>query len=87
MSVTYIPPAAAPSGIKSIQRGVIVMSALTGTATVAAVNVAKAELRVLGWDNSTQGVRIALTNSTTITATIVSSAGTTNVSWELTEWY
>lgn len=89
--------------IKSIQRGTISYdpsSSATGTATVTAVVVAKSELRMLGYtmvENSPDLAafcdaipRIALTNTTTITATSASTtAFITNVtiSWELTEYY
>ena len=80
--------------IKSIQRGTITiadMGGLSGTATVSAVNTAKACLHHLG-SNSTAAspgaiFRIALTNATTVTATRSTQIGENNVSWELVEYY
>ena len=82
--------------IKSIQRGVvsIASSAYSGTATITAVDTSKSELRTLGgaaldFAGVQQTTRIVLTNSTTITATVLSSvySGETGyASWELTEW-
>jgi hypothetical protein len=80
-------------GIKSVQRGTITVLT-TATATVSAVNTAKSVLHYLGitgiyvsasWDGPANA-RIALTNSTTITAT---GLGYTNVdvSYELVEYY
>lgn len=83
-------------GIKSIQRGTITFSgmATTATATISSVDTSKSELRALGETCSASTAltevfnRIALTNSTTITATRATAANsiTTIVSWELTEW-
>ena len=79
--------------IKGIQRGTIAITNgnSSGTATISSVTTAKTEIRFLGgsgYDGSAIYVpRIALTNSTTITATFPSTAsGTITVSWELTEW-
>ena len=82
--------------IKSIQRGTITIPVNTksATATIASVNTAKTELRMLGFTNNGQisgGIfpKISLTSSTTITATRggdSTSYGTTTVSWELTEF-
>jgi hypothetical protein len=84
-------------GIKSIQRGTISVAVGTtsNTATISTVNTAKTELRFLGGGGqdatpASVFVRIALTNSTTITATIPaynSLSIAIPVSWELTEWY
>lgn len=86
--------------IKSIQRGTITTttsgsSPTTGSATISAVNTAKTELRFLGSNTNGAGnmsdssYRIALTNSTTVTATAAAGNDgiTQNVSWELTEYY
>ena len=71
------------SGIKSIQRGTIsVASGSSATATITAVNTAKTELRYLGAEVAS--ARIALTNSTTVTATNGSGA-TVVVGFEITE--
>lgn len=82
--------------IKAIQRGVvsIASSAYSGTATITAVDTSKTELRFLGGSGLDpagvqQTTRIVLTNSTTITATVlypVYSGETGYASWELTEW-
>lgn len=91
-----------PSGgatIKSIQRGTVAISGAvaSGTATITSVDVARAELRDLGYSNPSVGgtfyagyilSRLALTNSTTVTAT--RGAATTGFdvthSFEVTEW-
>lgn len=83
-------------GVKSIQRGVISVSSgsYSATATITAVDTSKTELRFLGGYGLDVGAytnipRIALTNTTTITATTVLASGATPamVSWELTEFY
>ena len=79
--------------IRSIQRGVILMNGTTtATATISAVTTSKTELRLLGFRpqstnqiDATLGI-LQLTNSTTITATRDTTSGSTNISWELTEW-
>lgn len=80
-----------PGSLKSIQRGVISMvGAYSGTATITAVDTSKTELRLLGVSNTTAVAdlaRVVLTNATTITATRGSNSGTSEVSWELTEFY
>ena len=80
--------------IKSIQRGVIVITygASTATATISAVNTAKSELRFLG-NLGTNGAspfgyvtsNIQLTDSTTLTAESSSFVHGHALSWELTE--
>lgn len=82
--------------IKSIQRGTITLTSgnTSATATVTAVDTTKAELQMLGANGSSnsslndeQICRIALTNSTTITATSHAAASNdVRVAWELTEW-
>lgn len=77
--------------IKGIQRGTISVatSNSSGTATITAVNTAKSILFNLGIEgDTTRGGRLALTNSTTITAT-VNAAGATalNVSYQIVEYY
>ena len=81
------------NAIKSIQRGVILMSLSNTTdVTITAVNVAKTELRFLG---STAGAGttdylayVKLTSSTTVTAQKgFNNSSNTSVSWELTERY
>lgn len=69
-----------PNGIKSIQRGTVTIAsgALSGTATITAVDTQKAELRFMG-ERSTQGGSIELTNATTITATRTAAPAVTGV--------
>lgn len=82
------------TGIKSVQRGTIAITT-TGSswsATISAVNTAKAELRPLG-GGFVSGVGyiapiLVLTNSTTVTATTPGSSGNAmTVGWEITEYY
>lgn len=81
--------------VKSMQRGTISISTAqtSNTATVTAVDTAKSQLALLGYtNNQTLGSnmipRIALTNSTTITATLPAlPTQAETVSWELIEWY
>lgn len=85
-----------PGTLKSVQRGTISISgAASATATVAAVDTSKSELRHLGSRvGSVSGcerdyIEIVLTNSTTITATRGNSVSGTPgvVSWELLEYH
>ena len=87
--------------IKSVQRGSISVSSganPTGSVAIAisAVNTSKTEVRFLGGsgysDSSlaiTQLAQLALTNSTTLTASASRGAAgfEVRVSWELTEYY
>lgn len=83
--------------IKSVQRGQITLiqsgSPLTATATISAVNTAKSDLTLLGWSVNNGDIRaaprLALTNSTTITATRVSAGmpDETTAAWQLVEYY
>ena len=83
--------------IKSVQRGAITLlqsgSPLTATATISAVNTAKSDLTLLGWSVNNGDIRaaprLALTNSTTITATRVSAGAPdeTTAAWQLVEYY
>ncbi len=80
--------------IKSIQRGVLAIAAAStsASATVAAVNTAKAELRSLGQTSAGTDVTgsrayVVLANSTTVTATKSGNTTTAAVSWELVEYY
>lgn len=74
------------TGVKSIQRGVVTVTTSPATATISpAVDVSKSTLRFLG-SSGTDGVRLELTNSTTITAYKSTSIGPApDVSWELEE--
>ena len=84
-------------GIKSIQRGTVVIgvSSTTGTATVTAVVVAKSFLSYLGFQIPTAGLgdnktfaRIDLTNTTTVTATRdVADADRPTVGFVLVEFF
>jgi hypothetical protein len=81
------------SGIKSIQRGsvTIASNAASGTAAIASVNTAKAELRFLGvnWNDPANGAsgNITLTNSTTVTAArATATVQTVTIQFEVTEW-
>jgi hypothetical protein len=80
-----------PTGIKSIQRGVVSLNSVTtGASTISSVVTAKTELRNLGFFSSGTGVQLAqisLTNPTTITALCTANAANQSVSWELTEYY
>lgn len=92
MPVTTLP---VPSGIKSVQRGQITITspATSNTAVIAAVNTAKAEVRLLGVVNTgtpaAASATVELTNSTTVTAAIGSANGSypTVVKFEVSEWY
>jgi len=87
----------ASSLIKSIQRGTIAITGATSnTATVTAVDTANARLKYVGATyNNVAGtvdkaaVKIVLTNSTTITANVITSPGadTCTVSYELIEYW
>lgn len=84
----------ASSIIKSVQRGTIVMTTTSDTATIAAVDLENTRLRFLGFNNNNAAdnipdatVRIALTNATTITATrAASGASSPIVSYEVIEY-
>lgn len=94
-SINWSPDGA--RAIKSIQRGFVDIgggsSMLSASAKISAVNTAKSELRHLGHSASYTSVAssrfsLALTNSTTITATrTAGESGTGQLSWELTEYY
>ena len=80
--------------LNSIQRGTVAIAsgASSATVTISAVDVAKTELRFLGGSGvsgttTLEVPRIELTDSTTITVTVLSTAASTlTISWELTEW-
>lgn len=89
MAAQTYPP---PGTIKSIQRGVINSANGSATATVTAVNTAKSVLTMMGEQLTADDVRyahsLALTNSTTVTATRSdSSANNAYVSWQLVEYH
>ena len=84
-----------PTKLKSLQRGVITVNAgsFTGTATISAVNTAKARLRFLGggpsvaWgNNATYGCRLSLSSATQVALEIPQAlAGTYQASFEIDE--
>jgi len=83
--------------IKNIQRGILSLTgtSASATATVTAVVLAKSELYWLGETNPTYsssfypGIRLELTNTTTITGYRTAPGGslTQTASWELVEYY
>lgn len=83
--------------VKSIQRGTITITGATSnTATISTVDPANSRLRHLGQTYDTSSVRadrarvrLALTNATTITATVNTSPGAeaVTVSYEILELY
>ena len=93
------------SPIKSVQRGVITLNQLTATnsATISAVNTSKSFVNFLGqgndyiysgldpWLYGSHFGRLALTNSTTVTATrdmySERCVGTLTISYEVIEFY
>ncbi len=82
-------------GIKSIQRGVISVGGTSATATITAVNVNKSILFHLGEKSGVTiaysrlyiGVKLGLTNSTTITAEVYDSDCDAIVSFQIVEYY
>ncbi len=94
-AVSYVLIELVPGVIRSTQSGTVALNSVTSnTATVTAVVTAKSSLFYLGTstdDTSGAGatfdVEIALTNSTTITATRASNSGSTVVSYLLVEWW
>lgn len=84
-----------PTKLKSLQRGVVTVNAgsLTGTATISAVNTAKARLRFLGggasvaWgNNTTYGCRLSLGGSTSVVLELPGTlAGTYQATFEINE--
>lgn len=86
----------ASSLIRSVQRGTITITGATSaTATITAVDVANTRLRWLGSRASITAVNgqqyfanLVLTNSTTVTATVVTSPGVNSciVGYEITEY-
>lgn len=84
------------SMIKSIQRGTLTISAATsGTATIAAVDPSKSSLTLLGLsfansgaiDPFTYNVTLALTDSTTLTATRGANTITLTIAYEVKEYF
>lgn len=79
--------------IKSIQRGVISITAgnTSATATITSVNTSKSILFDLGasvTNNTNESdARLALTNATTVTATRQGNTGTTEKAFQVVEYY
>lgn len=72
--------------IKSIQRGVVSVSGSTSaTATIAAVNSAKALLEFVGSSTQATG-SLSITNATTVRVDFAANT-TANVSFQVTEYY
>ena len=78
------------TGIKSVQRGVLVLNDPqdTGTVAITAVNPAKSELRFLGCTPYVNPMAISLEGGTAIRGKRVygTQHGSTTGHWELTEW-
>ena len=78
------------TGIKSVQRGVLVLNdpQATGTVAITAVNPAKSELRFLGCTPYVNPMAISLEGGTAIRGTraYATQYGSTTGHWELTEW-
>jgi hypothetical protein len=84
------------SGIKSIQRGTVALTGSGGAVTVAAVVMAKSTLTHLGsaginnsgtTQDGAAGLRMTLTNSTTVTFLAYYNLYAGSVSYELVEYY
>lgn len=92
-----------PGLIKSVQRGTLTFSALdvTKTATIQPVDTARSRVDLLGYSTPYSDfgiganaessylhhVRIALTNSTTVTATVYSAGGEDTVGYQVVEYF
>lgn len=78
------------TGIKSVQRGVLVLNVpqATGTVAITAVNPAKSELRFLGSTPYMNPMAISLEGGTAIRGAraYATEYGSTTGYWELTEW-
>ncbi len=81
-------------GIKSLQRGTITVSSASVNATVTAVNVSKSILMYLGQSGAAgttfdgaSGVRIFLTDATTVNASCPIYFNNQVVSYQLVEYY
>ena len=79
--------------VKSVQRGYITVGALTVTATISSVVTSKSVIHFLGMSSSADSVkalvRLDLTNSTTVTATVslANSTYPSVVGFEVVEYY
>lgn len=76
-------PTVAP---KRIQRGLITFASgdLQKSATISAIDSAKAEIRLQGMSNGQ--ARLWLQNATTLWAVRTTSGTVQDVAWEITEW-
>lgn len=91
MASSVFPP---PGSIKSIQSGIISITAsnTSATATVSAVNTSKSVLSTLGSGGTSAGAGdvagyLTLTNSTTVTGFRSNTSGSCSISWQLVEYY
>jgi hypothetical protein len=86
------------SAIKSIQRGTLVLSGLSATASISEVNVNKTMLNLVGASSKSKSVsgtpatghhfvRLVLTSGTTVSATREASDADATVSYEVIEFY
>src|SRR5687767_1621680 len=82
-----------PSLVRSVQRGTISLASTSATATISAVNLARALIFTAYQDTggvnaaNRNAVRVELTNETTVTAYYDTSVGqVANVSWEVIEY-
>src|SRR5687767_6565711 len=82
-----------PSLVRSVQRGTISLASTSATATINAVNLARALIFMAYQDTGginaadRNAVRVELTNETTVTALYAVSVGQiANVSWEVIEF-
>lgn len=89
-TVNTINNSAGTKGIKSVQRGVLVLTEpnATGTVAITAVNPAKSELRFLGSFGSGNPMALSLEGGSAIRGTRQhgSGFGASTANWELTEW-
>lgn len=79
-------------GVKSVQRGTIMLVGTSNTATITAVTTGKSMMNKLGErgaavDVPSQCTTLYLTNSTTVTAERAAANGTGYVSYEVIEFY
>jgi hypothetical protein len=80
-------------GVKSVQRGTIIISngSLAATGTITAVDPLRSMVNHLGqtmeFDNNRVLSRISLANSTTVTANRVLAIDATTISYEVIEFY
>ena len=80
-------------GVKSIQRGSILLSAAvaSNTATITSVDTTKATIEIIGsvtscTDLASTSIALALTNATTVTATRTGTTNSGTVYFQVTEY-